>query len=205
MLKRESPLKFDLAPERVVERDGWEIPLSYVGEMKRNALFVADLSPVPKWSVQGPELGSLQLCGLSIPERPRAVSVSREGLVARLTPSEARLMVFRDNSFCPTDPRVTDVTDGSAAMAVVGPSCYALLSKLSSVDLGRDAAPSAVMAPLEDVTCLIVQLRGERGIPGLILTGPRGYGHFLLDAVLNVGREYGIAPAGWERFQTWLG
>jgi glycine cleavage system aminomethyltransferase T len=204
MLKRKSPVDMRLKPERVLERDGWEIALSYVGEMKRNDLFIADLSHAPKWTVQGPDLDSMRPAGLSMPGRSRMAVFSKGTLIARLHASEARILVFDREAPPLTDPCITDVTDGSAALAVVGPRCYGLLSKLSAVDLGKDPAPSAALAPVEDVTCLIVQAVGQGGIPGLIIAGARGYGHFLFDAILDAGREYGIEVAGWERFQTWF-
>jgi glycine cleavage system aminomethyltransferase T len=204
MLKRKSPLDMGLKPERILERDGWEIALSYVGEMTRNDLFITDLSHAPKWTVQGPDLDSMRPAGLNMPGRSRVVVQSNGSLIARLSGSEARIMVFGNETPPLTDPCITDVTDAFAAMAAVGPNCYGLLSKLSAVDLAKDPPPSAALAPVEDVTCLIVQAVGQGGIPGLIIASARGYGHFLLEVLLDAGREYGIQAAGWERFQTWF-
>lgn len=204
MLKRKSPLDMGLQPDRILVRDGWDIALSYVGEMTRNDLFITDLSHAPKWAVQGPDLESVRPNGLTIPVKPREVTVSHGSLIARLSGSEARIMGFGKEKPALTDPCITDVTDSSAAMAVVGPQCYALLSKLSAVDLERDPAPSAALAPVDDVTCLIIQVIGEADIPALIVSCARGYGHFLLDAIMDAGREYGIEAAGWERFEAWL-
>ncbi|MHC1742888.1 MAG: hypothetical protein AB9873_07625 [Syntrophobacteraceae bacterium] len=205
MLKRESPVDMGLEPERVVIRDGWEIALSYVGEMRRNDCYVTDLSHVPKWTVQGADLDSRKPAGLSMPGKPRMAVVSEGSLLARLTPTEARLFAFGKERPTPSDPFATDVTDGYAALGVVGPKCYAVLSKLSNVDLARDPVPSVALAPLEDVTCFIAQLEGQGKIPGLVIACARGYGHFLIDVILDAGREFGIAPAGCERFESWLG
>jgi hypothetical protein len=76
---------------------------------------------------------------------------------------------------------------------------------MSAVDLqGKgQGAPLAVQAPLEDITCLMVRLEGQDKLPGLLVAIARGYGHFLLDALLDAGKEYGIELAGWKRFRDW--
>ncbi len=204
MLKRQSPIAMGLVPERIVEKDGWVIALSYAGEMKHNACFVTDLSHVPKWTLQGLGLDALRPAGLEMPAKPRAAVVSDGAFLARLSPSEARLLVLGAETPSLNGEGFTDVTEAHATLAVVGPACYALLSKLSKVDLARDPVPSAALAPVEDVTCLIAQLLGRGDVPGLVISCARGYGHFLLDVVLDAGREYGIQPAGWERFEAWL-
>jgi hypothetical protein len=99
----------------------------------------------------------------------------------------------------------TDVTDAYAAIALVGTRCFDVLAKLSSIDLEGQFSPRAALAPVEDVTCLLVRIEGTGGVPGIILAGARGYGHFFLDALLDAGREYSIQAAGWERFSQWIG
>lgn len=205
MLKRKSPVDMGLEPERVFVSDGWEIPLSYVGEMRRSECYVSDLSHVSKWTIQGADLDSRRPLGLTMPGKPRLAVLSDGRLLARLSPSEARLLMLGKERPALNDPFATDVTDGYAALGVVGPKCYALLSKLSGVDLAGDPAPSIALAPLDDVTCFIAQLEGQGKTPGLVITCARGYGHFLLDVVLDAGREFGITVAGWERFGSWLG
>lgn len=204
MCKRKSPLEMGLAPERILEKDGWEIALGYVGEMRHNACFVADLSHVPKWTLQGPDLDTLRPAGMDVPAKVRAAVVSNGTFLVRLGPCEARLMMLGPDQPQMSGFGVTDVTEAYASLAIVGPACYALLSMLSKVDLARDLVPSAALAPVEDVTCLIAQLRGQGEVPGLVISCARGYGPFLVEAVVDAGREYGIQPAGWDRFESWM-
>jgi glycine cleavage system aminomethyltransferase T len=100
----------------------------------------------------------------------------------------------------------TDVADGFATFAVVGPGCMDVLGKLSPVDMDSPGKtyPCAAQAPVEDIPCLIVRLNGNGNIPGLIISVARGYGQSFLDMFLDAGNEYGITVAGWERFQGWL-
>lgn len=205
MIERISPLDMGLKPERTINRNGWQVPLTYVGERTRSDLFISDLSHVPKWCLQGPGLDSEEPAGLKMPQGPGAMTMAHGILLVRLLSSEARVMAFNDDMPVLDGTGYTDITDSYASMAVVGPKCFDVLSKLSSVDLEGPAAPPAVLAPVEDVTCLMIRLEGQSGTPGIIIAGARGYGHFLLDAFLDAGKEYGIQPAGRQRFNAWLG
>ncbi len=204
MLKRVSPVDMGLIAERVLARNGREISLAYAGERPQSTLFVTDLSHAPKWTLQGPDLDSIRPAGLSMPEKPGMITLERSLLIARLIPTECRIMdlgvqtpVFEEKGF-------TDVTDAYAAIALVGSRCFDVIAKLSSMDFEGQFSPRAALAPVEDVTCLLVRIEGTGSVPGIILAGARGYGHFFLDALLDAGREYSIQAAGWERFSPWI-
>jgi glycine cleavage system aminomethyltransferase T len=141
-----------------------------------------------------------------IPDRPGGVSFQKGIIITRLTSSECRLMVLNSTQEVQYGPDYTDVTDAFAAFALVGPQCLEALSKLSAVDLAGPGKtpPFAALAPLEEVTCLFVYLKGRGGIPGLIVSVARGYGQFLLDAFADAGKEWGMSPAGCQRFTAWL-
>jgi hypothetical protein len=205
MIERISPLNMGLEPEHVIDRNGWKIPLTYVGERMLSSLFVTDLSHVPKWSLQGSNLDNEEPAGLKMPRKPGSVTMDRGLLLVRLIPSEARIMVFGNETPVFEEAHYTDITDGYASIAVVGPRCFDVLSKLSAVDMEGPTSPRAALAPIEDVTCLVIRLEGKDGTTGLIITVARGYGHFLQDAFLDAGKEYGIQPAGRQRFDTWYG
>jgi glycine cleavage system aminomethyltransferase T len=204
MLKRVSPLDMGLKAERVLARNGWEIPLAYVGERTRSSMFVTDLSHVPKWSLQGPGLEAISPAGLSIPEKPGMITLEHGLLLVRLTPSECRIMSFGEDTPVFEETDFTDVTDAYATVAVVGTRCFDVLAKLSSIDFEGQFSPRAALAPVEDVTCLLAHITGRGGVPGIILAGARGYGHFFLEALLDAGKEFSIQPAGWERFRLWI-
>jgi sarcosine oxidase gamma subunit len=204
MLKRVSPLDMGLKAERVLARNGWEISLAYAGERPQSTLFITDLSHVPKYTLQGPDLDAIRPAGLSMPERPGMITLERGLLVVRLIPAECRIMDLGEETPVFGETSFTDVTDAYAAVAVVGARCFDVLAKLSSVDLEGQFSPRAALAPVEDVTCLLARIEGTGGVPGFILAGARGYGHFFLDALLDAGREHSIQAAGWERFSRWI-
>lgn len=204
MTKRISPLDMGLGLERTIDRNGWQIPLAYAGERAQTGLFISDLSHVPKWSVQGPNLDDETPAGLKMPATPGSVTMDQGTLLARLTPSEARILALSDNPPVLNEAFCTDITDAYASMAVVGDRCFEVLGKLSALDLDGPLTAPAALAPVDEVTCLIVRLKGQGGTPGIIITGARGYGHFLLSAFLDAGKEYAIQPAGWQRFGEWF-
>ena len=204
MLKRVSPIDMGLKAERIMVRDGWEISLTYVGERPRSALFLADLSHVPKWTLNGPNLHEMRPAGSSMPAKPGMISLERGLLLVRCIPWECRIMSLGEQNPVLKVEGLTDVTDAYAAIAVVGTRCFDVLAKLSPIDLEGRYSLKAALAPVEDVTCLLVHLDGADGIPGIILTCARGDGHFLTDAILDAGKEYSIRKAGWERFGRWI-
>jgi len=204
MLKRVSPVDMGLKAERVLVRNGWEIPLAYAAERSKSALFAADLSHVPKWTLQGPDLDAMRPAGLSMPAKPGMIALERGLLLVRCIPGESRIMALGDELPSFEETGFTDVTDAYAAVAVVGARCFDVLAKLSPVDLEGPLSPKAAQAPVEDLTCLLARIEGTGGVPGIILAGARGYGHFFIDALLDAGREYSIQAAGWERFSQWI-
>ncbi|MFH0845459.1 MAG: hypothetical protein V1930_08270 [Pseudomonadota bacterium] len=206
MTRRVSPLNMRMGPDGVTRRDGWEIPLTYVGEKTSHSPFIVDLSHVPKWALQGRGLDDMRPAGFILPPKPGEVTFERRTLITRLTPRECHIMALGDEIPRFEGPQYTDVTDAFASFAVVGARCMEILNKLSSVDLevpGR-AVPRAAQAPIEDVTSLIIRLEGENNTPGLIVSVARGYGHFFLDIFMDAGKEFHVAVAGWERFAGWL-
>jgi hypothetical protein len=195
-----------MQPDRVIERDGWEIGLTYLGEASHSPLLITDLSHIQKWNLQSHDLNNIRPAGVNIPLRPGEATLNRGILIVRLTPWECRIMVLDNKTVEFKDHAYTEITDGYSSFAVVGLQCLEILNKLSAVDmevLGQ-TLPCAAQAPVENLTCLIIRLQGHNKIPGLIILGARGYGEFLLDIFQDAGKEYGLLVAGWERFEHWL-
>ena len=205
-IRRLSPLDTGLKPDRIVEREGWEIVKTYQGEKTGNSLFIADLSHVPQWTLQSPNLTSLLPTDMDIPLRPGEATLEKSLLIARLLHDECRIMNFGTKALSFGDPHYTYMTDAFASFAVVGTQCLEVLSKLSPVDLGGFDPNTviAAQAPVEDVTCLLLSIRRAGIEPGLIITAPRGYGQFLFEVFQDAGKVSGMAPAGWKRFNGWL-
>jgi hypothetical protein len=206
MTLRTSPLEVSLQPEETVIRGGYEVALTYLGERGLGYPFLVDISHVPKWILQGRDLEGMQPAGVDIPANPQAASLRKGILAGRLTPHEGWLMALGDEIPSFNEPGFTRVTDGYAAMALVGHQVWEVLNKLSPVDMEAPAQEPlcVVQAPVEDVPCLLVKVMAGGAAPGLILCVERAYGPFILGAILDAGREFWIAVAGWRRFREWL-
>jgi hypothetical protein len=206
MTVRTSPLEVPLQPEQTLIRGGYEVALTYLGERNLGYPSVADISHVPKWILQGRHLEAVYPAGIDIPARPQGATLRNGILAGRLTPHECWLMALGDESPSFNEPCFTRVTDGYAAMALMGPQVWEVLNKLSPVDMQAPAQEPLciVQAPVEDVPCLLLKGMGRGEVPGLILCVERGYGPFIMEAILDAGREFGIGAAGWARFREWL-
>jgi len=206
MSRKMSPLNLPGKPEEVRTEKGWERALTYSEEKGRRGLFITDLSFLTKLVLHRKDVDQAVPAGLPMPRKPGEVETDRDKIMVRLTPSECLILFLRDETPAPEDPAYTDMTDAYSAFALVGPLCFEVLEKLSPVDLNSPAqkSPCAAQAPVEDLRCVIVRLEGKEAIPGLIILGDRGYGQFLLDVFLDAGKEFGLFPAGWSRFEAWL-
>ncbi len=94
---------------------------------------------------------------------------------------------------------VNNVTSGYGAINVAGPKARDTLSKLTDVDLSPDAFRYMRSAEGEvaGVQCLFLRI-GFVGEAGWEMHFPPEYSEHIWDALMEAGREYGIAPFGVE-------
>jgi sarcosine oxidase subunit alpha len=94
---------------------------------------------------------------------------------------------------------VTNVTAGYAAVNLAGPRARETLSKLTDADLSSQAFPymASAQATVAGVPCLLLRI-GFVGEMGWEIHFPAEYGESLWDALMDAGKEFGIAPFGVE-------
>ena len=206
MNRRTSPFDMGLTPKEAGRLNGWDVALTYLGEKRQSRLFIADLSHLPKWAFHGTESAHRDLSWPPVPQKPGEVRVEEERMVIRLTPTESLFLLLQGEASAPEAAGFTDMTDGYGALAVVGRRCFDVLRNLSPLDMEAPnrRALFALQGPVHDLRCVIARLEGKERIPGLIILVERGYSPFILHILLDGGGEYGISPAGWRRFETWL-
>ena len=95
--------------------------------------------------------------------------------------------------------RVTNVTSAYAAINVAGPMARQTLAKLTDVDLAPRAFRYMRSAEgnVAGVRCQFLRV-GFVGETGWELHFPAQYGEHMWDALLDAGKEFGIAPFGVE-------
>ena len=94
---------------------------------------------------------------------------------------------------------VTNVTPGYAAINVAGPRARDTLSVLTELDLSPDSFRymRSATGEVAGVPCLLLRI-GFVGETGWEIHFPAEYGEYMWDALMEAGREYGIAPFGVE-------
>jgi len=201
-ITRFSPVRFNARPAKVVKRMGWEIVLAYDGEGE--GPWLVDLSHRPKWDLQSENLDSIRPFGETIPPIPGQCSAVGGWLVSRMNRTQAALWhLGAEQGGAPADSFATEITDGLCLLAVAGRDSFAVMEKLTPLDLAAPAkdAPYLVQGPLLHVPAQVVVLR--RSDPVVILMAfARGYGQAMAETVLDAGRELCLRPGGEERVRS---
>jgi sarcosine oxidase, subunit alpha len=95
--------------------------------------------------------------------------------------------------------RLTDVTQGLAAVNLAGPRAREILTSLTDLDCSAEAFKylDAKHANVAGVPCLILRI-GFVGEVGYEIHFPAAHGEHVWDALLDAGRPHGIRPFGLE-------
>ena len=101
----------------------------------------------------------------------------------------------------------TDVSESTVFVALFGPKTFRVAEKLTSLDFldPKKQAPFLLQGPFCHVPCQIVTLeKSADASGGVLLTCSRGYGDSMIHAILEAGAEFGLRPAGENRFGSWI-
>lgn len=205
-LKRYSPVRFTA---RVLESDlidNWTVVMAYDGEGR--GPWLADLAHKARWDLQDNKVGEQRPCGLAMPAEPGACTFAGNTLVSRMNRTQAA--IYHLGPTAPAMPQATGYTDVSEAtvfLALFGPGVFTIAEKMTDLDFTNPAkkAPFLVQGPFCHVPSRIVTLeKREDRSGGFLLACSRGYGSSMMHAVLEAGAEFGIRPAGENRFTSWI-
>jgi hypothetical protein len=206
-IRRRSPVQFQAGIEKSEVRGGWTVELAYGGEGE--GPFLVDLSHIPRWDLQAKTLDEIQPLGLKIPGTPGECRLEDGILINRMNRTQAAVWHLRAGEpVLPPEPGYTDVTDAALCLALFGRNGLAVAEKLCALDFRdpRKSAPFLLQGPFSHVPCQMVILeKGESFDGGLVFTCSRGYAQSMVHAVLGAGAEFGLKPAGEQRFTDWLG
>lgn len=205
-IKRQSPVRFTVNPIKTEVRDNWTVALEY--EEEGQGPWLVDLAHKTRWDLQNSKIGELTPGNLPVPAVPGACTLADGTLVNRMNRTQASIYHLGGTMpAMPDFPGVTDVTEATVFVALFGPKVFFIAEKLTSLDFMDPAkkAPFLLQGPFCHVPCQIVALeKSAGGNGGFLLTCSRGYGDSMVHAVLEAGAEFGLRPAGENRFSSWI-
>ncbi|HSO20388.1 MAG TPA: sarcosine oxidase subunit gamma SoxG [Desulfosarcina sp.] len=204
-IKRESPVRFTASPLRAEVRDNWTVALAYDDEGQ--GPWLVDLAHKTRWDLQDSAVGDQTPCDLSVPAAPGACTFAGDTLINRMNRTQAS--IFHLGAAAPDLPDAagyTDVSESTVFVALFGPRAFLVAEKLTNLDFmdpGKQA-PFLLQGPFCHVPCQIVTLDKSADGGGFLLTCSRGYGDSMVHAILEAGAEFGLRPAGEDRFRSWI-
>lgn len=205
-IKRESPVAFRAAPRKTAERDNWTVALEY--EDEGNGPWLVDLAHKTRWDLQDGSVDAMTPCDLAVPASPGHCTFSGATLIGRMNATQAAIWHLGATApALPDHSGYTDVSEATAFLALFGPKTFYIAEKLTDLDFMAPTGepPFLLQGPFCRVSCQIVTLeKAADGSGGFLLTCNRGYGGGMVGAILEAGAEFGLRPAGENRFAEWI-
>ncbi len=205
-LRRESPVKLAASPLKIEVRDNWTVALTYSDE--GDGPWLVDLSHKTRWDLQGRDIDAMAFGDQSLPGVPGDCTLAGHTLINRMNGTQASIYhLGAGASDMPDVSGYTDVSEATLFVALFGPRAFRVAEKLTNLDLMNPAkkAPFLLQGPFCHVPCQIVALeKAPDGAGGFLLTCSRGYGDSMVGAIMDAGAEFGLRPAGEDRFTSWM-
>lgn len=204
-IKRISPVSFGKYPKRTEIRDNWTIAMEYDGEGQ--GLSIVDLSHITRLDIQTKDLSAVTPFGVAIPEVPGQSVLEGGVLINRMNGTQASVFQLPgNNADCPSDVFVTETTENTLCVAIMGKDVFSFMEKVSNLDFldPQMTAPFLFQGPCCHVPCQIITLCKDGEKAGLILTCSRGYGRDMIHSLMDSGVEFNMQPAGEEKFSAWV-
>ncbi len=200
-VQRRSPVSIAARPVKTENRNHWTVVLEYEGE--GNGPWLIDLSHQSRWDLQDLNISNLTPFGVKVPEMPGSSHLEIGILINRTNRTQASIwQLSADVPEAPSGAAYTDTTESTVFLALAGKRVFSITEKLAALDPidPRKEPPFLLQGPFSHVPCQVVVLSRE-GLDGtVLLTCSRGYGHDMVHAILDAGKEFGLRPAGENSF-----
>ncbi len=199
----------------MVDYLGWQRPARYTSteeelESVRVAGGFCDVSPLGKFYVQGRDVGGLLQRAFPEAASPLSGLRLRTGrlVVCRFADDEAFITCSPDEAdqvsqviekYLSGCAHVVDMTSSYAAVNLLGPSSNQLLARLTDLNVSPSRFPDLSCAQGQVAEIYAIIVRCDLG--GLLSYDAyfgRDFGEYMWEAILEAGRELGIAPVGVE-------
>ncbi len=205
-IQRISPVVFKSIPSKKEKRDNWDVVMEYGGE--GDGPYLVDLSHRPRFDLQDSNLAAITPFGLKIPEIPGNCLLENGVLANRMNGTQVSLFNLdgQDDVSMPDETGYTDVTESTICVALIGKNIFSICEKLTALDFmdPQRKVPFLFQGPFSHVPCQIITLSKDQNSSGLVLTCSRGYGRDMIASILHAGEEFGLKPAGEQRFTNWI-
>ena len=203
---RRSPVVFEEKPVITEDKNGFKVVCEYAGE--GDGPWLIDLSHNKRWDIQDKQISDMKPFGLSVPGVPGNISMENGFIVNRLNKTQAAVIHVKGDAPEKTaETMITETTDATVFLALVGNGIFNITEKLSIMDfIDKDKTPPfLIQGPFSHVPCqlMVIERNGNGGV--LLLTCSRGYAHDMVEALLHAGKEFGLKPAGENAFMAKLG
>lgn len=206
MLQRHSAVEFSAVSHRRENRDNWTVILQFQDEGE--GPWLVDLSHKSRFDLQDSNIDEISPGGVAVPPSPGMSVYANTLLINRMNISQASLYCLGgEMPQLEIGTACTDITESTVFLALFGPKAFHVTEKLTALDfLTPDKEPPFVFqGPFCHVPCQIVTLRRQSdGSGGILLSCSRGYAKSMVEAILDSGEEFGLRPAGEDRFTQWL-
>lgn len=204
-LKRVSPVSLPGNIARSEERKGYTIVLQYQYENKKGP-WIVDLCHRPKYDFQCNGEDSGTPMGLVLPAKPGNAVIEKGWLISAFGISQFSLIHVGPEEYKPPDePGFSDLTDGRCLFAIGGNGASELMEKFTRMNFNdkKLSLPCILQGPMIH-THGQLHILGENDDKVFMINLGRGYARSVVHAVLDIGKPYGLKPAGEAVFTKWL-
>lgn len=203
--RKQSPIRFPARAVKTELRGSWEVALAYPDD--DGPLVIVDLSHIAKWELYARGLEGQLIGPAAIPRTPGQVTWSAGLTVSLCRPSVALIWQLDDGASwdLPAGTALTEVTDSTALMALIGDDAPRIFEKITDLDLTLAAKQTVrfIQGPVLDAPAQVMVVSELDSSMGVLLAVSRGSGQSVADVLLDAGAEFGLQPAGEERFKKW--
>ncbi len=206
-IRRQSAVQFEAEAAKEKTLDDWKIVLQYRDEGQ--GPWLVDLAHKRRFDLQENDIGRRTLGDIPMPATPGDSRYHNGILVNRMNATQASIYCLGDDSAdVEIDGAFTDISESTVFMALFGDGVFFIAEKLSALDFLAPGikVPFLYQGPLCHVPCQVAVLQKDADKSGgFLLACSRGYAQSIVKAILHGGEEFGLRPAGEEKFADWLG
>lgn len=205
IIKRKSPVVFKQTAKETENRDNWEVVLTYEGE--KDGPWLVDLSHKQRFDFQSSAIDKEKPFSVSIPKTPGSSILDKQLLINRMNRTQCTIInLGKEPKALPDTSGYTDVSEATLFCALIGKNVFSICEKLTALDFmdPEKQPPFLLQGPFSHVPCQITTFSRDLENGCVLFSCSRGYGRDMINAVLDAGIEFDLAPAGEKQMDAFL-